>query len=205
MKPVTLFAISLIALFFVACGGEDETNNSIIDQVEGTPASDDGSGAVADFDIPSVDVDGVVADFIACKESASESHACKYFPAKAICGLYGINDFRTGDHSYLDYDEVVENLDMSLWEKAGRASSQETLDRAQAAANEGRAAFTVGNDYGNIAIILPGTTSSSTKWGVKCPNSMSFFMSSPKNSFVNKGLNYAYQDKDGVTIYIRRK
>lgn len=210
-----LFPALIFSLFLAACGGGETENKNVIDEVEGTSSAADAAaepeaGLTATTNNntpPSMTIDQVMAEFINCKEHAEESFKCKGYPAKAICALYGINDFQTGPDEFIKYDELMENLDKSKWKRVGDASSQAALDEAQAAANAGRAAFTIeeGEKYGNIAIILPGETSRSSKWGVNCPNSASLFMgSSYSRSYANKGLNYAYSSNENIGVYVRQ-
>jgi hypothetical protein len=227
MTPLKkLFPIALGMLFstaiLVSCG-EAETPENIIDTVEGTnstgtsdPASSSSSSDNANtgnsnsnsnYAAPATSsIDGIFNDFMSCKDNATERASCKEFPAKAICTVYGINDLMSGEGAYVKYDELLANLDMSKWTKVGPASDQSALDKAQAAANEGRAAFAIdeGDQYGNIAIILAGEKTHSTKWGLDCPNSASMFMSGHKYSYMNKGLNYAWKDNGDVYVYVRK-
>lgn len=209
-----LLILSSCAVFLVGCGS-DETPENIIDTVEGTntttgttDGSNDGGTTTSsnNFTAPSGSMQQIFDDFISCKDNATESFACKEYPAKALCSVYGINDFMTGDDSYIKYDELLESLDMGKWEKVGPASDQSALDKAQAAANAGRAAFAIdeGDKYGNIAIILAGESQRSTKWGLNCPNSASLFMKGHKYSYIEKGLNYAWKDNSDVYVYVRK-
>jgi hypothetical protein len=221
--------ILFITAVFTSCG-EAETRENIIDIVEGTSSTgttdpaetstpsgssatesgnsttDSGSSS-STYSAPSTgSIDGVFNDFMSCKDNSTERASCKEFPAKAICTVYGISDLMNGEDSYVKYDELLANLDMSKWEKVGQASDQSALDKAQAAANEGRAAFAIdeGDQYGNIAIILAGEAKRSTKWGLDCPNSASMFMGGHKYSYMNKGLNYAWKDNSDVYVYVRK-
>lgn len=191
----------LPVVLLMACGEEPVPANEI------GPGDDmEGDGTMADpspakpFDVETGSIEQVVAEFKECKANSDAAHGCKDYPAKAICTIYGINDFMTGPGSYMDYDEIEANL-TGDWQMVGMAGNQEAHNAAQNAANEGRAAFAIGK--GNVAIIISGEQTKSSGWGVKCPNAASMFMSNPEGSFIGKTINYAWSDPADVKIYVR--
>lgn len=81
------------------------------------------------------------------------------------------------------------------WKNLGPVYDQQTLDKAQASANDKRAVVAVYmNDQGigHVVVVLPGTLQNSGSWGLKVPNVASFFATQPDKSFVDKSLSYAF-------------
>ena len=105
--------------------------------------------------------------------------------------------------------EITEFLEnSSQWTKIGFAYTQQNLTKAQELANSGKAvvAIYIGEDnLGHVSIILPGELTTSGSWGLKVPNSASFFMNTPQQSYLNKPLSYAFTRNmiKNVIIYSR--
>ena len=135
---------------------------------------------------------------------------CSKFAGESVNTVYKVNDFYSQDRKrYLTGSEIAGFLaESAKWSKLGAASSQETLNAAQKAANENKAVVAVFADaqgIGNMALILPGSTNPSGSWGLSVPNSAAFFMNSKGRSYSDKGLSYAFSKSmlEQVIIYVR--
>ena len=94
----------------------------------------------------------------------------------------------------------------SNWKLLGDASSQDILKQAQDAANNNKAVVALmasDNGADHIAVIAPGSLVNCGKVGLKCPNSISFFVNNPDKSFSGKPLAYSFKTLDGIKIYAR--
>jgi hypothetical protein len=125
--------------------------------------------------------------------------------------VYRVNDFFIKNEArYMTGTEISEFLQTSSqWTKIGFAYTQENLTKAQELANSGKAALAIymGEDnLGHVSIILPGELTPSGSWGLKVPNSASFFINSPQQSYLNKTLSYAFTRNmiKGVILYARQ-
>lgn len=125
--------------------------------------------------------------------------------------VYRVNDFFDKEQSrYLTGTEINEFLqNSSRWTKIGFAYTQENLNKAQELANSGKAVLAIymGEDnLGHVSIILPGELTTSGSWGLKVPNSASFFINNPQQSYLNKALSYAFTRNmiKGVILYSRK-
>lgn len=187
-KRVLFFNTIAFALLLTSCGGSD--------------------GSVSENDThENISPGEVLYEFKNCKASSEGPAVCKGYAAMAVCGNYEISDFYDPENGYWDYDEIVEKIgDLDNWEHAGTGDDQEALDRAQEAANNGKAAIAVSLEDGkeNVAVIVAGEQKASGSWGVKCPTVAFFFPNRPDDSFIDKTLNYAFTDPDEVEIYIRK-
>ncbi len=159
----------------------------------------------------SSELEKAVNDFKSCKSSSnSEVNPCSKFIGESVKTVYKVNDFYSDELGrYLTGTEIVTFLGSSTtWTKLGPVYEQANLDKAQELANSGKAVLAVymGEDQlGHVSIILPGDLTASGSWGLKVPNSASFFMHSPQRSFLNKALSYAFTRNmiRNVTIFIR--
>jgi hypothetical protein len=124
--------------------------------------------------------------------------------------VYQSRDFYDKESGrYMTGTEITEFLEnSSQWTKIGFAYTQQNLTKAQELANSGKAvvAIYIGEDnLGHVSIILPGELTTSGSWGLKVPNSASFFMNTPQQSYLNKALSYAFTRNmiKNVIIYSR--
>ena len=155
----------------------------------------------------SVEID----EFKKCRNTGEQTiNPCSKSIGKSFDLVYGVNDFFNREKSrYLTGTEINEFLqNSSKWTKIGLAFSQENLSKAQELANAGKAVLAIymGEDnMGHVSIILPGELTASGSWGLKVPNSASFFINNPQQSYSDKALSYAFTRNmiKGVLIYSR--
>ena len=150
----------------------------------------------------------MLSDFQSCK-SGNKGAECKTYVAKAIKTMYGVNDFDAAGKpgGMLDVNGVANYIKKSSnWKLLGDASSQDILKQAQDAANNNKAVVAMrvsDNGADHISVIAPGSLVSCGKLGLKCPNSVSFFVNNPDKSYIGKPLAYSFKTLDGVKIYTR--
>src|SRR5207253_10712805 len=91
------------------------------------------------------------------------------------------------------------------WIPLGQASDQKALDEAAAAANSGKAVIAIkpGEGHGHVAIILPGPATQSPSCKLTVPNSASFFLGKPAQSYVGDSPSKAFAAPDGVKLFSR--
>lgn len=153
-------------------------------------------------------VGSMLTDFQTCK-SANKGSECKTYVAKAIKAMYGVNDFDAAGKpgGMLDVNGVANYIKKSSnWKLLGDAGSQDILTQAQTLANGNKAVVAImesDNGASHIAIIAPGSLVSCGKAGLKCPNSVSFFINNPDKSYVGKPLAYSFKTLEGIKIYAR--
>ena len=153
-----------------------------------------------------------IKEFKTCRNTGNlDVSPCSKYIGSSFKTVYGVNDFYSNTRGrYLTGTEIVKFLDAdAAWTKLGPAYLQENLDQAQEIANSGKAVMAVylGDDnLGHVSIILPGELASSGSWGMKVPNSASFFMNIPSKSYMNKALSYAFTRNmiKNVVIYTRK-
>jgi len=122
---------------------------------------------------------------------------CNKFLGQSLKTVYKIDDFYSKEMGrYMLVSEIADFLDKSdKWTLLGHAYEQNILNEAQSLANSKNAVVAIylnSDDIGHISVILPGEIKPSGSWGFQVPNSVSFFSSEPENSYVNKGLSYAF-------------
>lgn len=145
-----------------------------------------------------------------CKALADREFAvpCEGFTAEALAQVYAIDDFLRSD-GHLTGRQILENLQRaeSGWILLGSAAEQDALETAQARANDSLPVIAAyaGGWRGHAALILPGSGYPSQTWGLRVPNSASFFASRAARSYVGKSLSFAFGKdiKDRVMIYYR--
>ncbi len=144
------------------------------------------------------ELDQALSAYKQCSESATEKETqCANAAGEVLKTVYRLNDFYLkSDERYMVVREVADYLGKDKkWELIGHAYEQNALDRAQELANKKHAVVAVfpGNtDDGHVSVILPGNTLASGTWGLKVPNSASFFVHAPQKSYVGKALSYAF-------------
>ncbi|MFT6746563.1 MAG: hypothetical protein ACJAZ2_000904 [Glaciecola sp.] len=181
IKRVLLF--SVITIIFTSCGTSVSSDNT----------------ATGSLDVK--DLEASKEAFIDCKNTSTESHACKEFVATAFASYYGYKLMNADE--YLPYDEILATIsESSDWQELGSASDQNVLNEAQENANQGIGTLAV-NTKGtkSVAIIIKGELSHSNSLGLDCPNVLVFRPRIFNKSFVGKGINYAWSDLSDVKIY----
>lgn len=153
-----------------------------------------------------------LTEFTQCTQAAESAALCYRFSAESVKKVYEIDDFfHEGQQRYMLIDEIYQYLEGSSdWTLLGKGYDQTALQKGQDYANEGKAVVAIkmkeNEEYGHMAVILPGELGPSGSWGLSVPNSASFFTHQPEKSFVNKKLSYAFNagDRGYVMIYGRK-
>ncbi|GAA0188730.1 hypothetical protein GCM10009122_47900 [Fulvivirga kasyanovii] len=148
--------------------------------------------------------------FINCESSENNKQCYKYL-GQSVNTVYKVNDFYSKESGrYMLPNEIADFVSNgSKWELLGPAYDKNALDKAQSYANSKKATIAVykaADGQGHVALILPGDLQASGSWGIKVPNSASFFLSDHQKSYVGKGLSYAFTKdmlKD-VVVYGRK-
>jgi hypothetical protein len=156
------------------------------------------------------DVEFMLNQFMSCKDPIDDQSPCNYFLARALKRIYNISDFDQPGKpgQYLSANQIGTYLAVSgKWTKLGIASDQNALNQAKGYADVKKAivASMQAQPNDHVAIILPGPLSLSSSWKLKVPNSASFFLKKPQNSYVGKPLSFAFKSEDtgSVAIYGR--
>lgn len=138
----------------------------------------------------------------ACVRGTSE-FACRYFPARALSKLFGIDQFCTAERCLLSHEIAAEIGKDGHWSRLGRASDQAILARAQDMAIGGLPVVAVqaGGDSGLVAIIMPGKLTASDSWSSNVPMSVGTRLDKPQGSIYGKSLSFLFSDPSKVTLY----
>jgi len=146
------------------------------------------------------DLNKELQSLLQCKNTVAYGiNSCNKYLGSALKTVYEVNDFYDKDKKrYMRLSEIFDFLNnTNQWELLGKGYESEALTKAQDCANSKKAVVAIymdrNNDIGNLAIILPGELTTSGSWGIRVPNCSSFLISQPSNSFVNKGLSYAFR------------
>jgi hypothetical protein len=147
-----------------------------------------------------------LSEFQSCSNQTDDSSPCNRFVGRAMADVYGIEDFKdpsTGQYLSANEIDAYVVTHPETWASLGEASKQSVLDAASADAANGRAIIAVkpGEVHGHVAIILPGSQTDSANWHLKVPNSASFFLGKPQQSYVGDKLSKAFSSPDGVKIF----
>lgn len=132
-----------------------------------------------------------------CTDAGTDELSCGQYPGKSLSTVYGLNDFySTAKKRYLLVSEISNYLNNNKkWEELGHAYEPNTLELAQQRANEKKATVAIylnEQGEGHMVVILPGELKPSGSWGIKVPNSVSFFPKNPEKSYIERGLSYAF-------------
>lgn len=164
-----------------------------------------GDETVETINIEKESIEHLLEEYENCQSSAENAMDCKDFTAKAISKYYGIEDLMV-DEKYIDYNDIYEFVASSnAWRNMGDVDEQDVLDEAQKLANEGIPVIAINTDdeHKFTVLIVAGEQASSSKWGVKVPVCAAFFPKNGPEPFINKTLNYAWGDADGIEIWTR--
>lgn len=148
-----------------------------------------------------------------CKdeEPNNDKSPCNYFASNVLYKGWGISDFgSTGEHKLAN--QILEYVKGSIeWVYLGNGDNQDALIKAQKLANAGYPVYAIstGSPNGHVAIIIPGSLSSSGTWKLDVPNSASFRLDQPldtNKTYVGKKLSYSWvaADKNKVRIFYRK-
>lgn len=135
---------------------------------------------------------------------------CHKYVGNAVKTVYQVNDFYSKEQGrYMVVSEIYDHLKNSKkWTLLGHAYEQNALKEAQSYANAKKAVVAIylnEDGLGHLSVITPGELKLSGLWGFEVPNSVSFFTSTPENSYVDKSLSYAFGKRliKNVLIYGR--
>lgn len=147
-----------------------------------------------------------LAEFLSCKERTDDSSPCNCFVGRALAEVCEIDDFEIPGKKdqYISANLIeVYVVTSPHWVLIGTAEKQKSLDEATVAANAGRAVIAVrpGERHGHVAMVLPGIQSFSPSWNLRVPNSASFFLGKPGQSYVGGGLSKAFTSPEGVKLF----
>ncbi|KAB8154149.1 hypothetical protein EZY14_006850 [Kordia sp. TARA_039_SRF] len=148
-----------------------------------------------------------IAYFKQCKAESTNRNDCRNSITKMITEFYNIGDFRAKDGGFVIYDSIQPIVKRSNdWVKLGAASNQEVLDKAQQAANEGKAtlAIDVSETYGQVAMIIPGKLTKSGSWNLQVPNAAALVNYDAEKSFMDKSLAYAFKSAENIVLYSKK-
>lgn len=155
----------------------------------------------------------LLAEFLQCTKDhpIAESSPCNWFAGKAMERIWGIKDFqRPGKPGeYLLANEIADFVAVSrCWAKLGTADSDLALEQAARDANDGQPVVAVFKDMpnGHVALVTKGPVSFSGTWNTNVPNSASFFLNKPQNSYVDGPLSKAFgkEKRPRVILYSRK-
>jgi hypothetical protein len=136
-----------------------------------------------------------------CAESA-DPDACRYFPARALDRLFGIDEM-CEDGSCAHHWQVAETvLGSGSWTELGTAADQAALTTARDMATGGLPVVAV---YGGmVALVMPGKAFPSERWSRNVPLAVGARVDQPDASVYGKGLNFLFSDPETVTLYVHK-
>ena len=134
-------------------------------------------------------------EFLVCEGTSKERAECVHFIGESLNTVYKINDFSKSG-KYMSPNEIADFIKNSAkWKSLGPSYDQTTLTKAQELANAKKAVVAVfknAEGVGHVVLITPGELQTSGSWGLRVPNSASFFQKDPSKSYVGKGLSFAF-------------
>lgn len=148
-----------------------------------------------------------IAYFKQCKAESANRNDCRNSITKMITEFYNIGDFRAKDGGFVIYDSIQPIVKRSnAWTKLGNANNQEALNKAQQAANNGKAtiAVDVSETYGQVAMIIPGKLTKSGSWKSNVPNTAALVNYNADKSFMNKSLSYAFKSAENIVLFSKK-
>ncbi len=148
-----------------------------------------------------------IAYFKNCKQNSTNRNDCRNNSTKMIAEFYNITDFKNASGEYVVYDSIQSIIKKSdNWTKLGKASNQEVLVKAQAAANNGNAtiAIDMSEKYGQVAMIIPGNLTNSLAWKLQVPNTAALVNYDASKSFMNKPLSYAFKSTENIVLFSKK-
>lgn len=155
-----------------------------------------------------IDYSTTIADFINCKNNATERTQCRNNIPKVLHTSHHISDFGTSESTYVVYDSIRPIISRSReWKKLGSALNQQNLDKALSHTNNGGLSLIIDteNIYGHVVMVIPGSMKKSNSWNLQLPPVLSLLNYKPEQSFAGKTLAYAMKRSESLQIYIRKK
>ncbi len=128
--------------------------------------------------------------------------ACRYFPARALDRLFGIEHMCEGETCANHWQVAESVLEGDGWTELGSATDQAALSKARDMATGGLPVVAV---YGGmVALVMPGQLFPSHRWSRNVPLAVGARVDQPDASIYAKGLNFLFSDPETVTLYVHK-
>ena len=129
--------------------------------------------------------------------------ACRYFPARALDRLFGIDQMCKGG---VLRQSLAGGRDRSGGRRAGPSweapPTRPALTKARDMATGGLPVVAV---YGGmVALVMPGKLFPSQRWSRNVPLAVGTRVDQPDASIYAKGLNFLFSDPETVTLYVHK-
>jgi len=209
MKHIYL-PLVICTVLLTSCSDGDNTDSADLtspdrDKPANVTKSEDGTVALAPT--ATADLQGLLDDFISCRDASTSRKDCRHWISKLVCEFNGIDDFKDGD-SYVMYDSIRPRIERtSDWTNLGSGNDASVLELAQTNANNGLAvlAIDVSQSYGMVVLVLPGEGEKASKWGGNVvPNAACFTHVKALKPFINKSAAYAFRTPENIVFYSRK-
>jgi len=137
---------------------------------------------------------------VGCAEGL-DSDACRFFPARALDRLFGIEDMCAGESCIGPWSVAELVIDGPGWTELGTGSDQAVLTKAAEMARGGLAVVAIHG--GMVALVMPGEMYASERWSRNVPLAVGTRVDDPAASVYAKGLNFLFSDPAKVTLYVQ--
>jgi hypothetical protein len=128
--------------------------------------------------------------------------ACRYFPARALDRLFGIERMCQGEACANHWQVAETVLGGDGWTELGNASDQAALTKARDMATGGMPVVAI---YGGmVALVMPGKAFPSQRWSRNVPLAVGARVDQPDASIYGKGLNFLFSEPETVTLYVHK-
>lgn len=154
------------------------------------------------------DISKSLEEFKACDNSSYTGiNPCNKYIGMSLNTVYMVNDFYSAsDKRHMRVSEISDYLkSTSQWTFLGYAYDQKALNSAQQLANNNKAVVAVylnEEGLGHMSLITPGEQTLSGTWGFRVPSSVSFSVSNPEKSYLDKGLSYSFEKHHLKHVFI---
>jgi hypothetical protein len=129
-----------------------------------------------------------------------DPNACRFFPARALDRLFGIEEMCEGESCVGPWKIAELAVEGEGWTELGKASDQAVLTRAAEMARGGLAVVAIHG--GMVALVMPGELFPSQRWNRNVPLAVGARVDDPMASVYAKGLNFLFSDPAKVTLYV---
>jgi len=127
---------------------------------------------------------------------------CRYFPARALDRLFGLEELCDGDACVNPWRVAELAIEGDAWSPLGKADDQAVLARAQQMAAGGLPVVAI---YGGmVALVMPGNLFPSERWRRNVPLAVGTRVDDPEASVYGKGLNFLFSDPSQVSLYVHK-
>jgi hypothetical protein len=126
--------------------------------------------------------------------------ACRFFPARALDRLFGIEQMCEGESCIGPWKIAELAIEREGWTELGSASDQAVLTKAAEMARGGLAVVAIHG--GMVALIMPGELFPSQRWSRNVPLAVGARVDDPAASVYAKGLNFLFSDPAKVILYV---